>query len=74
MPHTSWQDAAAVLRESCAPAGNDQRALGRKIGLERPRRVPALVAAAMVQEHLAEPLRLGKADPVTDGQRSTCKT
>lgn len=68
MPHRSWQEAAAVLRDRCAPAGDDQRELARTVGLELPGRVPAVVAAALVQDHLAEPLRLGKMDPVTDGQ------
>jgi hypothetical protein len=68
MPHTSWKDAAAVLRRRGASAGDDQRELARKVGFKVPQRAPALVAAALIQEHLAEPLRLGGADSVTDGQ------
>jgi hypothetical protein len=68
MPYTTWQEAAAVLKRRCAPADDEQRELARKLGLKLPQRVPALVAAALIKEHLAGPLRLDSADAPSGAQ------
>jgi hypothetical protein len=68
MPYGTWQEAAAELRERGAGAGTDQKELAAKLGLKLPRGVPALVAAQLIREHLASPLRATGPDDVSAGQ------
>jgi hypothetical protein len=68
MPFDRWEDAAAVLRETIAFADDEQRKFAETVGLQLPSDVPALVAAAMLREHLRGPLRQASSEAPTDGQ------
>src|SRR5512132_4145952 len=68
MPFDRWENAAAVLRETIAFADDEQRSFAETVGLQLPADVPALVAAAMLREHLRGPLRQASSEAPTFGQ------
>jgi hypothetical protein len=57
-----------VLRETIAFADDEQRSFAETVGLQLPTDVPALVAAAILREHLRGPLRQASSEAPTFGQ------
>ena len=68
MAHEDWKVAAAFLRARGANVGRDQIELAEKLDVRLPQRIPALVAAQLIRDHLAGPLREGSASEPTYGQ------
>lgn len=68
MASEDWRVAAAALRARCANVGRDQVDLANKLDLKLPQRIPGLVAAQLIRDHLAGPLRQSSASDPTHGQ------
>ena len=68
MPYEKWEDAVKSLQELIGPADDEQRALAESLGVKLPKTIPALVAAVMLREAMAWPLREGPPLSPTYGQ------
>lgn len=68
MIYDNWKEAAEELRARSSTADQEQIALANQLGVKLPARMPAIVAAVRIREHLAGPLRTDPSAPVTQGQ------
>lgn len=68
MVFDDWRDAVRYLRQNVEPADLQQLELASTVGIDIAPDTPALVAAALLERHLAEQLRAGSERPVSEAQ------
>jgi hypothetical protein len=67
MPYSNWREAAEILRRAVDGVDDEQRDLAENLGIVLPS-VPGRIAAAILREALAEPLRLDRQTEPRFGQ------